>query len=228
MSGYTHRLAARSRGFTLVEVIIALSVTGFLILIIMNFMADNLVTSTVQSARADLLHEAQQALDRSTSDIRLSASADDANRWPDDHAPSAPADKYSWHSSSSVLILATAVQDSDRNILFEDANKYITYKNNLIYFVQNGTLYRRTLAAPIAGNSARQTCPASAATAACPADKALLHDVTAFTVRYRDGQDDEVTPSDARSIELSVTLQTKKYGHVVKADYTTRTVFRND
>lgn len=218
----------RANGFTLVELMIVMSVTAIMTMVVMNFMADNLVASTVENARADLLHEEQSALDLATYDIRLSAAADDNNRWQDNYAPGAPGNLYSWSSNSSTLILATAAQDIHNNILFADANNYITNKDNYIYFVKNGTLYKRILPAPVANNSALQTCPKASATSSCPPDKELLHNVTTFTVKYYDGQNNQVTPSDARSIELTVALQTKKYGHVISANYTTRTVFRND
>jgi prepilin-type N-terminal cleavage/methylation domain-containing protein len=223
------RLTPRQQaGFTLVELIVAMLMTGILTLVVMNFMAHSLVQSTIESARAELLGEAQLTLDSANDDIRLSAAADDANRWPDAHAPNAPSDPYSWDSTASTVILATAAEDSQHNILFEDASKYITYKDNLIYFVSGGILYKRTLASPEANNSAKTSCPQALASASCPADKVLLHNVTSFTVRYLNGLDQTVTPSDARSIEMSVQLQVIKYRHPITASYTTRTVFRND
>lgn len=215
-------------GFTLVETMIALAVTGILVLAVMNFVLENLITSAVTTARAELLSEAESGLDNAARDIRLSANADQNNRWQDNYAPNAPTDPYSWQSNSSTVILATAAEDQSNNILFQDPLKYITQKNNIIYFQKNGTLYKRILAAPITGNKARTTCPIAVASSSCPSDREMLHNVSAFSVRYLDGNDDEVSPTDARSVELTVQLQAKKYGQNITAKYTTRMVFRND
>jgi hypothetical protein len=101
-------------------------------------------------------------------------------------------------------------------------------KNNIVYFVSNKTLYKRTLAANANGNRATTSCPAATATQACPADKELLNNVTAFTVTYLDGDNQAVTPTNARAIELRITASRVLYKQTQSASYTTRMVFRND
>ena len=215
-------------GFTIVEVLVSVIVTSLLIMVIMNFMANGLVNYAVIQARRDLLIQAQQGLDQVADETRLSANADLNNRWPDNNAPSAPTNLYSWTSNASTLILATAVQDTSKNIVFSDPSQYITEKNNNVYFVQNGTLYKRSLASTVANNATKTSCPASKATSSCPADKKLIENITSFTVLYYDGDNNQVTPTNARSIELQINLSKKYYGRTITADYKTRMVFRND
>jgi len=221
------RIPLTEGGFSLVELIVALVITGLLTGILLNFMLGSLVHSAEATARTNLLSEAQAALNVADTDIQSSASADQNNRWQDANAPDA-SNQLSWQSNSSTLILATAAQDSSGNIIFADPLKYITQKNNDIYFVQNNILYKRILAAPVSGNSATTTCPAGNATSSCPADKVLVHNVTSFAVRYLDATNQDVTPTNARSIELTLSLATTQYGHTLSATYTTRMVFRND
>lgn len=216
------------RGFTLVETIIALSVTTILILVIINFMTNSIVEYARAGARAELLNEAQIALDIATNDTRLSGNADQNNRIPDANAPGAPSNEFSWTSDSDTLILATAAEDSNRDIIFADPALYISEKNNNVYFLNNGTLYKRTLASDVDGNTAKTTCPAALATQSCPADKPLLTNVSEFIVRYYNDQNQEVSPANARSIEVYVKLEKTEYGQPVSIDYTTRMVFRND
>ena len=219
----------KQAGFTLVEVIIALTLSGILIGIIMGFMINSLSQYSIAGARAELLNEAQIALDIAANDIRLSANADANNRWDDANAPNAPDDLHSWESSGNTLILATAAEDSDGNILFSDAASYISHKNNSIYFVRDGNLYKRVLAAPdVTGNTATTTCPANAASPTCPADRLLLQNVEAFTVTYFNEQGQEVSPDEARSVEMYVKLKVERYPNSVLAEYKTRMVFRND
>lgn len=215
-------------GFTLVEVLIAMTVSAVLIGIIIAFMLNSLTRYGVAGARAELLNEAQIALDITTNDIRLSANADKNNRWDDDNAPDAPANTLSWQSDAHTLVLATAAQDADGDIIFSDHAKYISQKNNSIYFVKDKNLYKRVLAAPVDGNTARTTCPKAMVTATCSADKKLLGNVSAFTVKYFNSQNQEVAADEARSIELYVKLQVERYPESVVAEYTTRMVFRND
>lgn len=218
-----------SKGYTLVEVSIALAIAAALIITLMGFALTSLVNYTVAAARSEVLSETQAALDIVNNDIRLSASADQNNRWEDTHAPGAPGNLYSWQSDGDTIVLATVAEDDDGDILFADSAQYISHKNNTIYFLENGILYKRVLAAPsVAGNVATTTCPAAAVTASCPADRALLHNVTNFDVQYLDGENNEVTSTNARSVEITISSSTRKYGQDVAATYTTRTVFRND
>jgi prepilin-type N-terminal cleavage/methylation domain-containing protein len=122
-----------SRGFTLVETIIALAVTSMLMFIIINFMTNSIVQYAVVNARADLLNEAQAALDIMADDTRLSGNADANNRIPDVYAPLAPTDELSWASDNDTLVLATAVEDINGNIVFADPALYISEKNNYVY-----------------------------------------------------------------------------------------------
>lgn len=214
-----------SKGFTLLEVMVATMVTSMLLILVVNFMITNFVNSTIDTARADLLREAQLTLDTVGRDIRLSANADEQNRWPDPNSPGGV--DFGWASGVDELVLATAAFDSSNNILFSDALHYVTSKNNNIYFVTDGVLYKRILADPIAGNVASTTCPASPSDS-CPDDIRLVDTVLNFTVRYYSNEGLEVTPSEARSVELTLVLQKQRFGRTIDATYTTRTVFRNE
>lgn len=216
------------KGFTLVETIIALSVTSLLIFLIINFMTNSIVEYARAGARADLLNEAQIALDIISNDTRLSGNADQNNRILDPNAPSAPSNEFSWSSDSDTLILATAVEDSNGDIIFADPALYISEKNNNVYFLSNGTLFKRTLANDVAGNTANTSCPASQASATCPADKPLLENVGQIQIRYFNERNEEVEPANARSIEMYVKLDKVVYGQSISVEYTTRMVFRND
>lgn len=217
-----------SAGFTVVELIVVMTVSGLVIMVIAGFMLDNIYQTALASERDSQTREVQQTLDLVANDIRLSASADVNNRWPDPNNPNSATTDYGWASNSSTLVLATAVQNSSGTILFSDAKNYITEKNNIVYFVRDGTLYKRTIANPVSGNSEKTTCPNSLASSSCPADKELLHNVTAFTVTYMDGQNTSVTPDNARAVQLRVQVSKQVFKQTLSNDYTTRMVFRND
>lgn len=217
-----------SYGMSTVELLVVLVVTTMLVIVITTFLMNSLQQSTQAAAKANILRETEQSLDLAANDIRLSANADANNRWADANSPSGGSNQYSWQSNSSNLVLATAAENSSGSVIFADAKNYITEKNNIVYFVKNGTLYKRSIASPASGNTAKTSCPIASASSSCPADKELLHNVTAFTVTYKDGQNNSVTPTDARSIELAVTVTKPLYGKNINVSYTTRMVFRND
>jgi prepilin-type N-terminal cleavage/methylation domain-containing protein len=215
-------------GFTLVELLISISVISVVMLFITDYFLGTIQQSAIATNRDTLIKETETSLDSMTNDVRLSANADTNNRWPDANSPGGSANQYGWTSNNSRIVLATAAENQSDNIIFSDAHNYITQKNNVVYFVQNGTLYKRVIAAPVSGNKAVTTCPKASASASCPADKELLHNVTGFTVTYLDGQNQSVSPTDARSIEVHVTVSKSTFKKPVTADYTTRMVFRND
>jgi prepilin-type N-terminal cleavage/methylation domain-containing protein len=213
-------------GFTLVELVASMVVLTLVSAAVVSFTVSKTIQTARDSTRADLLNNAQIGLDRMANDIRLSSKADDANRWADVNGPTS-GNSYSWQSTSSTLVLATSAQDGSGNILFDDKADYITTKNNFIYFLKGGTLYKRILAAPATGNAAVTTCPSTAVTASCPIDKTILTNVSSLSILYYDTLNQQVDPASARSIQLNVQLKQTTFGQPITANYSTRMVFRN-
>lgn len=213
-------------GFTIVEVITATAIAGILIIVIMVFTVNSFAQISIDGARSNLLSDAQISLDTATRDIRMSSGAEENNHVMDENAPGN--NDLSWESTDSTLVLATAALDNNNTILFEDPLHYTSWKNNIVYYVQDGSLYRRQLAVDAPDNALKTTCPPYATTADCHADTKLVDNVSSFQVRYIDGDGDEVDPSDARSIDLTLRLHIFKYNRDISAEYKTRTVFRNE
>lgn len=205
------------------ELVVATAVTGVLIIMIMTFTINSFAQISIDSARSDLLREAQISLDTLTQDVRLSSNSYEASNILD---PNAPGGTQHWTGNENTLILATAAQDKEKNILFADALQYTSHKNIKIYFVQDKTLYRRTLAIDVPDNAASTTCPE--ANNGCPSDSLLAHNVKEFSIKYYDGNGDEVDPDSARSVEAKLVLERRKYNQNIRAEYKTRTVFRNE
>lgn len=217
------------KGFTLTELLVAITITSILMIGIMTFLVRTLADNSVRQARADLLREAQLSLDSMTKDIRLSAGVAEANVIPDDNSPDADNNfGLGWISDQDTLVLSKSVEDVNGNILFQDPARYVTEKNNIVYFTNQGNLYKRTIASDVEDNRNTTSCPANLASSDCPADVRLIQNVDSFQVRYFNGMNEEVDPDQARSVETSLTLIARKYGREVRAEYKTRTVFRNE
>lgn len=217
-----------ARGVTLVELLIAIVVTGILVAGVIGFTVGNLSGYTAASIRENLLAQAQTGLNRINDSILLAGAADATNRIADSNGPGGPSNLYGWTGSNQTLILATAAQDSAGNILFSDPANYVSYKNNLVYYLDGTTLKQRTLASSAANNKAKTSCPPAKVTASCPADAVVLENVKSFSVTYLDKNNASVTPGNARGIEINVTMNDKRYTKKTQITYTTRSVFRND
>lgn len=215
------------KGFTLVEVIITLSVAAILIGIVSNFAIDSMVRTTIMNTRAELISDAQTALDIAVTDMRVASGAQENNRWGDPNAPGAPGNQYSWTSNADRVVLASPTENTNGDVIFTDASQYISQKDDEIYFVSGGVLYKRIVAANVANNKAKTTCPQALATTACPNDKVLMRNVESINFKYYNNQDEEVSPPEARSIEMTVNMKIRKYGQDIEASYKTRAVFRN-
>lgn len=219
------RLKLNSSGVSLPELLISISIVSILSYAVMSFMLSWTEQHAITETRSALLADVQNAVDQIVNSVRLSSSADQNNRWPDANAPNS---QFGWSSSSNVLVLATAVENTSGNIVFSDPANYTSQKNNYVYYVQDGTLRRRLIAAPVANNKIRTSCPSSAASSTCPADRVLAENVSSFNVKYFNGDNIEVTPTEARSVEVSLTLSKRKFSQLIQSVYKTRMVFRND
>lgn len=211
---------------TLVELTVTIVLTGIVVSSVFVFVISTLRTYSSAAAKADLQAQAQTGVERISNDIMLSAVADNNNRIEDPNSPDI-ADPLGWVGDADTLILATAVEDGNRNLLFDDPAQYVTHKNNVIYYLDGDVVRRRVLANDIAGNRAVTTCPASVATSTCPPDTIVLESVETFAVTYYNHLNQTVQPNASRSVEVSVTLQSPAYDNA-KVTYQTRTVFRND
>lgn len=212
-------------GFTLIELMITCVLISIIALSMAAFLTGWLSSYSDANARTSLLSNAENALDIASSDIRLSGSADDANRWPDTNSPSG---NYGWQSSGSTLVLAKAATDTQGNIIFSDPNNYITEKDNEVYFVSADNLYRRTITSGNSSDSAKTTCPTASASKSCPADQLVASGVTSFSVQYFDSDENQVSPDNARSVGLAITLEAKDGSKNLTSSYNTRMVFRNE
>src|SRR5688572_27753054 len=133
-------MTRRSDGFTLAELVVATAVISVLILLMMNFVAGRIADNARKNAISDLQLQTQLTLDIINRDIKHSAAVQDQNRWEDNYSPTSPGDNYGWSSDGDTLIIAHPAADDNNNILYEDPQTYISYKDDFIYFVNGTTL----------------------------------------------------------------------------------------
>jgi prepilin-type N-terminal cleavage/methylation domain-containing protein len=217
----------RQKGFTIIELIVAVSIVSVIGLLVIGFLTDGSSDSLRSITRTDLQYQSQAALDIANKDIKYATGATTNNIWPDSHSPGAPGNLYSWVSDGDTLVLASPATNASGAYLYADAATYLPHKNNIIYFIQSGNLYRRIIAAAIPGNSVVTTCPQASASPTCPADMLVSSDVSGFTVSYLDESNNPVAPSGAHALKLDLQLREITGAQTIETSYTIHVVFRN-
>lgn len=227
MSGY-------ERGYTLIEMLVAISVSALLILAVGAFSTNSIVGSNQDYNKTLVLSNAKEAVGIVARQIRVARSVLSANTLPDSNAPGAPGDLYSWSGAAgngANLILAVPSKDASSNIIYIDGLHTQIYTDNVIFYLDptSHKLYRRYIMNTNApGNAAKTTCPPASATASCPSDADVVDDVANLVTAYLDGNNASVSvPSGTEAVRYTVTETRTINGRVYSGTYTTIATLRN-
>lgn len=224
-------LHRNNRGFTVVELMIVILISGILATVLFGPL-DDLYTSNTRGLKSVIkTADTRGALRTIERKISLSDSFYGANQITD---PSGATWAWTGTSSTSRVLItgnyATTIDEAadptNARALVYDSTCTTPLMNNYIYFVSNGTLYRRTLKnttlpASTCGSltiGQKQTCATSNTASYCEGkDAAILSDVTSFTVDYYTNAGDSTTipdqyvtdtiPESAESIVLTLTAK---------------------
>ncbi len=220
-----HHAPLRQTGFTILELLISISISSVLILATTTVMVYYYGDILRSQASAELAIESQVVLRKIIEDTRLADSIRTTNQITDANAPGGG---WSTNDPSDILIIATPAITASRSIIYNPANNF-PYENEAIYFKSGGVFYRRALQNTSAsGNIVVTSCPAANASATCPADIALSNNVTNLSFTFYDVNN--VTTADAslaRSISVTINMLRRVYGQNVSFDNTVRTTLRN-
>jgi prepilin-type N-terminal cleavage/methylation domain-containing protein len=224
----------KERGFTLVELTVAIAASTILLLVIGNYVVEAILGANKDYNQTLVLSNAKEAVSVVARQVRLAKSVESANDQPDNNAPGAPGNLYSWSGaagSGGTLILSVPAKDSGGNIIYIDSLHNSMYTDNVIYYLDSNThrLYRRYIAnASASGDAGVTTCPPSKATASCPADAVVVDDVANLTTTYLDNNNNTVTnPSGTEAVKYTVTETRTIHNHVYTGSYTTIAALRN-
>lgn len=219
---YSRRLGA---GFTIVEMVISLVVAGILAVVIFAVTFYYYANTVQAQTAADLGLESQAVLSQLSNDLRLADAISQTNVLADDNQPGG-----GWVTSnpSNVIIIESPAVDASRNIIY-DPNTGFPYRNELIYFIDGGSMYKRVLANPDAtGNTQITTCPAAVASAACPPDRLFTSHINNLSFTLYDATGAVTNDfSQTRSVYLQVNLVKKVFGKTITLNNATRITLRN-
>lgn len=224
MSGNTKSI--RSDGYTLVELLISITVFGFIAVGLFGVCAYYFQLITRTNHEVEMTVDSQNLLRSTAEQLRYGAGVRVAGTINDTNAP---AGGWTTSNANFVIIIASPAKDSAGNyIVNPDTGN--PYNNELVYYKSGTTLYRRTLAHPDAtGNTTVMSCPPSSATATCPADARLIDNVDNMVFTLYD-QDDATTtnPLLARSINIVLSMRRNTFGGPLTLENSLRITLRNN
>lgn len=227
MSANTNHTAAsnRSRGFTVVELTISITVLGLIAVGMLWAFANYLSIITRNAVLASMTSDSQNLLRGTVEELRYGAGVRQTNAITDANGPTG-----GWNTSNSNFVIIIAIPAVDvNNEYIIDSSTGEPYNNEYVYFKDDTTLYKRVLANPSAvGNSATTTCPAGTGSPSCPIDRELLNTIDDMVFTLYD-QDNTATtdPLLARSVKIDLSLMKDTFGAPLVLDYSIQTTLRN-
>lgn len=222
-----------SRGFTLVELVIVMTVMTVLTGLMFGPLADLYTSNTSSAAQVTQDSDTRSALRQIASDLTYSSgyvgsiaaptsptgSNESTGAWT--YLPAANASSANVDANTQVLmgkLYATDLPYSDENRKPVsvgspcDLTQPPFIQNTYVYFVKSGTLYRRLMAntpnngSPCTPIAQQQSC--RTISAGCPAvDAVLLKNVTSFLIEYDNNPTTPVQVPLARSAKITVKTQ---------------------
>lgn len=215
----------KQAGFTLVELLVGITVIGILAVSILSATTNYFALITRTNTMVDMTNDSQNLLRSTVEELRYGAGVRQTNAIVDANAPAG-----GWNTSNAafVIIIAVPAVDADNNYIV-DTNTGKPYNNELVYYKEGIKLLKRTLAHPSAtGNTLKTSCPPATATASCPPDKELIRYVKDMVFTLYD-QDNTVTtdPLLARSVQIDLTMERDTFGEPLSLTNSIRTTLRN-
>jgi prepilin-type N-terminal cleavage/methylation domain-containing protein len=155
-----------NRGFTLVELMVTMSVGSILVVAAVALYLVVLSQVPLMQARNTLTTNIQSALNRINDDVRQSSNIALYNQVADPNAPTAKTgyenvpgptpdtdDKNFWRMGESRLLLNQTPVKTNGDPIYDNPQYAVGSKNTIIYYVRDGALYRRVIAAAYGTNS---------------------------------------------------------------------------
>lgn len=217
-------LTSSQSGFTLPELLVAMAVATLLASVVVSINISFLGSVMQSKITAEMAAESHFVLQTMIDDIRLSdhvaalTTITDANQ----------TGGWATSDTNNILVLNSPVINASRDIVY-DSDSGFPYSNELIYFISNRSLYKRTLKnESAAGNIAVTSCPAGAVTPSCPVDKQYTTYIDDLTFEFFDNDNNPTTDvSLARSVKIGLVMSRIAFGKTITLDNSIQTTLRN-
>lgn len=219
-------------GFTIVELLVSISLISLISLSVLGVFTNYLVIITRNNVMVDMTIDSQNLLRSIVEELRYGSGVRQTNNIVDSYGPVG-----GWNTTNTnfVIIIAVPALNSNGDYII-DTNTGKPYNNELVYFKEENTLYKRTLAHPSAtGNSLKTSCPAAQVSSSCPADRKLASNVKEITFllydqdnNYNQDINSEADTLSARSIGITLLLERDTYGQPLSYVNSIRVTLRNN
>lgn len=223
-----HTLHA-TRGFTLVELIVTVTVLLILSVSIVSFITTWLKQYSASSVRTNLNTDSQTIIRRMNDDVRKSTKLLVNNEITD---PSAPTPPGKWASSANQLVLGQTPRTTSGDGIFDPpAGNYTGTSDSIIYYLNGTTLYRRIVPAtnyPTNANLPLVSCtPASPTIGGCPTDTKIADNVkTIAYIFYTNTGAVTTNAATATAVKINLQLEKTQAGQVITTSSSAMMVFR--
>jgi Tfp pilus assembly protein PilE len=212
-------------GVTIVELMIAIGIASalasVLVAVSLTFFGDTIRSQVT----ADMAVESHFMLRTVTEDLRLANSIAVSNDLTDANAPSG-----GWNTSDAdnVLIINSPATTSANDLIYNEGTGD-PYNNQLVYFVSEGTLYKRQLKNTLAaGNDLTTTCPTASSSSSCPSDRKYSIYISDLSFTFYDEVNTVTSdPSLARLARINVTMSRRVFGKTLTISNSILTKLRN-
>lgn len=222
-------------GFTLVEVLIIAPILILTIGTLMNFLFNQYGQLTQQGALINLQTEVQNITFSMQDDIYFAAGFNTTmnDNLEDSHEPSGG---WQHNTTPETLIISTPAltanyRAENRQPVFINSigcdpstvEENAILLNNVIYFVQGTTLYKRIISAPSSMSTCgtsfvKQSCPAGSTSSTCPPDRILTTSLNTINFTYYDNTNNEVSdPTLASKVKIDIELKERAYAEDIFA-----------
>lgn len=212
-------------GFTIVELMISISVIGIISVGMLAAITNYFAVITRNGLLVEMTVSSQNLLRATVEELRYGAGVRQTNTITD---PNGPGGGWNTSNANFVIIIATPAIDSANNYLIDPLTGQ-PYNNELVYFKEGTTLYKRTLAHPSAtGNKLLTSCPEAISSTTCPADRELSENIDDMLFTLYD-QDNALTTNTllARSVEIDLAMVKDTFGDPLTLDNNIRVTLRN-
>lgn len=211
-------------GFTIIEILVTISLISIVSVLIVTSFVFTYGRVVVEQQRTDIIRQSQLFLRRMVEDVRVSSEIRTNNLIADSYNTSG------WTTSdpANILIATVPALDVNKDLLYDSETGNIIY-HEVVYFGQNGNLYRRLLKNPTATASTEvSTCPAGET--GCVNDTILIEGNLENMVFEFYDIIDEVTmvTEEARSIQMTINVVKTVFGQDIRESNTTRVTLRNE
>ncbi len=212
-------------GFTLVELLVSISVMAIVAVVFIGMASSYLVLMTRNNELSEITISSQNLLRSTVTNLRFGDGVRQSNQTSD---PNAPSGGWNTNNSAFVIIIAIPALSAAHDYII-DPDTGSPYMNELVYYKNGSKLMERKLANPNAtGNSLKTTCPSNLATNSCLADIQLATYVNTmnFTL-YDQNAVQTSTPSLARSVNITLNMKRNAPGNQLNLTTNMRVTLRN-